>query len=424
MMRFPLRLSRTRWRRGRYVSSLSAVLVAVGLVAVATPSATTLAAVASFAGDGSCPHGNGSYNSSACFLGIVQSGVYAAANLPEPSGFVIGGGGDQMRWRIAEFGGAPGDFVETGAMLEFYRPGCTGALQAAYLPYTGVISGGVQVQAYMNDDGCPGTLWPNPACHWNDQLHFRLADEGGNWDATFTDDNSSACNVSWTWGGLGIDGGAVAEGGTVFVPDFNARYSGTGGSWTDGSSAGPFNIPNVLVTAGGVNRNWNNYVIDNPCGTDPCMNGRWYNNGDGWSSNKEGGTAGPVTSAPARDVNQAGPLATGNMAAIDTTTGLADVTRTEVVHTTWAAVHAADPHQPGPPSAAYDNAPVTLIVQAGAVPWDGLVGQAEPYRYHWESTLITPPVNGNRHGLDFMVTEPGTAWPLWLRHLSGTVRQI
>jgi hypothetical protein len=229
-----------------------------------------------YGGYGFCNHDSGTYSSSGC---IDWDGINPFTDVHDSPAHLLqsstlGNLNDQERWRVSIFSGT--HFAEVG--LENFYNSAVGQIQL------------VAYSLYVDSAG-HGHFSTRPPCGSPLRDSYYLEDfyyAVGSWKMIFEDQNNSACNYTWSSPNINMDGAAIVEGGSVFVP-------GSGGSISDGSSMGTYNLDQVSAlqssgqswdTWGPLGDPW--FINDLPCGAAPCLNGAFYGGPyglAGWSSN-------------------------------------------------------------------------------------------------------------------------------------------
>jgi hypothetical protein len=257
----------------------AAISLVAGFVVVGAPVAW---ANQGFHGDSTCPHDNGTYNSSACYYGVVQYWVAANTSLPSPPAYLggyINHVGDQLRQRVTIFGGKPGQLAETGFDTYYpagcYPPNC-GAVDEPYIDWIDQ-NGGQTFETGGNLDSCVIDSWTL-------RVTYGAVNNPPNnlWYFSAYDNTRPSCGIQDnTPSDIGIYGGAVTEAGSVWC------VCNGGGYFGDGSYMYTWNVLSATI---GLNnfttRSWSTYDTDAACPGAPCMNGNWFNGTYvGWSSN-------------------------------------------------------------------------------------------------------------------------------------------
>ena len=216
------------------------------------------------AGNASCPRGFNGYTwaSDFCFTG--QTTYQVAGNVPGPSSAGLPGGNNSgafIRYKVSLYAGAPcTNYLEGGVVVYGVNNG-----QEALADYIAGTAGGTSFFQLES------TSYPIPVTvYW----YQGTATLGMNFGAF----NPSAPFVQEPNAGYG---GCYNEAGT-FIASSSTDLS----SVTDG----PVDVSNLAVYlpgGGGITSfPASDRVVDNPCGSTPCMNGSFYNNGTLWASGR------------------------------------------------------------------------------------------------------------------------------------------
>ena len=241
------------------------------LVAGITPASAN----SGFHGNGTCPHDNGTADSSACYFGQIQ---YSVTSTVLPSGNFAGGQGrssDQLRQRVGVYGGVNSQYFETGfdqwssGQFTYFTP------YVSWENSNGSIAWGHTCS--LGSDGYDG---------WT--LASDYAGNGQWYGEAINQANHENCAFQYeTPNNTGIYAAGVTEGGSVFCVCGGSGYFG------DGSYMNTFNVLTTTIcltydppgfVCGGPTTSWSTYAIDYACPGTPCMNGNWFN-GNWWSSN-------------------------------------------------------------------------------------------------------------------------------------------
>lgn len=201
----------------------------------------------------------GNLLSRACYSGHVQTLLSANGNAI-PNG--VTPGGDYFRWAGTEYGGV-NQLTEVGIEI---TPQNVGQAYTQTLMPNGTWAGNTQVISGGTPSKEQFDLTYNGPGDWNDTVYW--------WIGT------TQYQLPYQFNGTGIDGGAIAEDGFIFIGNIN-----------DGSSTGTWTSPNFQITANGVGTvtQWNGDVIDDPCspGAHHCLNGQWNPAYSGWNANEQ-----------------------------------------------------------------------------------------------------------------------------------------
>ena len=246
----------------------------VPLLATSSPPAW---ANSGFHGNGTCPHDNGTADSSACYYGQVQYTVQSTAVPSTYNAGYIAYTQNQLRQRVGIYGGVNSQFFEVG-FDQFYPNGWNSPVYSTYA-------------ATEFPNGSIGFGWLCNMSYQQTVDGWTLSDiysGNGNWVAFAYDQNGNggSCNFQTNNVYNQIYGAAVSEGGSVFC------VCG-GGFFGDGSYMNTFNVLTTQIClaydppgtiCGGPFANWTTYETDYACPGTPCMNGNFFGS-DYWSSN-------------------------------------------------------------------------------------------------------------------------------------------